>query len=97
MKLTKELAESFELDDPVTLKVKHGLLRSADWWGLRKADLETPPDYYLAFQAAKGFVRDHLEFRVVAFNDDQRGVTSHVAEVYADAVLQAEYGDFSTS
>jgi hypothetical protein len=56
-----------------------------------------PPDYYLAFQEAKRFIREELEYRVVAFDDDIRGVRSHVAEVYADVVLQTTYGDFSTS
>jgi hypothetical protein len=94
-KLARELAQGFDLEGPAELKERFGLERTADWWRLRKA--EEPPDYYLAFQEAKRFIRMELDYRIVAFDDDIRGVRSHVAEVYADVVLQTTYGDFSTS
>jgi hypothetical protein len=94
-KLARELAQALDLEGPAELKERFNLARTADWWRLRNA--EEPPDYYLASQEAKRFIRKQLEYRIVAFDDDVRGVRSHVAEVYADAVLQTTYGDFSTS
>jgi hypothetical protein len=94
-KLARELAQAFEMEEPRELKERFGLVRTADWWGLRQT--EAPPEYYLAFQEAKRFIRRQLDYRIVAFDDDVRGVRSHVAEVYADAVLQTTFGDFSTS
>lgn len=93
-KLAHELALAFDVDDSKALKLRFSLERTSDWWKLRKA--EEPPDLYLAFQEAKRFIRG-LEYRVVAFDDDIRGVRSHVAEVFADSVLQTTFGDFSTS
>lgn len=94
-KLARDLAQAFDLEGPAELKKRFDLMRTADWWRLRKA--EEPPDYYPVFQEAKRFIREGLDYRVVEFDDDTRGVRSHVAEVYADAVLQAAYGDFSPS
>lgn len=94
-KLAHEVAVAFDLEEPSALKASRGLTRTDQWWTLR--DDDPPPDYYAAFQEAKRFIRQELEFRVVELEDDVRGVRSHVAEVYADVVLQAAYGDFSTS
>jgi hypothetical protein len=94
MKLARELATRFGLEGPRELKERFGLKRTEEWWSLR--NMSQPPDYYLAFQAAKTYVAE-LNFQVVAFDDDVRGVRSHVAEVYMDVVLQTTYGDFSPS
>jgi hypothetical protein len=48
-------------------------------------------------QAATRFIRETLDLRTIEISDDVRGVRSHVAEVYADVILQTTYGDFSTS
>ncbi len=95
MKIARQVADHFGVADPKELKKQGGIKRVADWWDLRNTD--PPPDFFLVFQAAKEFVRENLDFRFVAISDDIRGVRSHVAEVYADVVLQTEYGDFSTS
>jgi len=95
MKIARELAEQFGVAGPVELKEAGRTKRTADWWGLRKS--EEPPDFYFLFQAAKHFIGEELDFRVAEFDDDVRGVRSHVAEVYADVVLQSTYGDFSPS
>lgn len=94
-KLARELAVAFDLEGPAELKKRHALKRTEQWWGLRRRP--EPPDYYFAFQEAKRFIGRDLDYRLIAFEDDVRGVRSHVAEVYTDAVLQARYGDFSTS
>ena len=94
-KLTREVADHFGLELPTDLKKQGKIDRVSNWWKLREE--EPPPDFYLAFQAAKQFVRESLDFRFVELNDDVRGVRSHVAEVYVDVVLQTTYGDFSTS
>jgi hypothetical protein len=95
MKLARELAAAFDLLDPVGLKTAGKIQKTAEWWGLRKA--KEPPGFYFAFQEAKRFIREELEFRFVDFVDDHRGVRSHVTEVYVDAILQTTYGDFSPS
>lgn len=95
MKLAQELAASFGLMTPRDLKQAGAIEKTAEWWSLRKEpDL---PDFYLAFQEAKRFIREELNFRCLTLNDDDRGVRSHVAEVYADVILQTTYGDFSPS
>jgi hypothetical protein len=94
MKLARDLAEHFDVPQPADLKKMGVIEKTADWWNLRKQD---PPDFYLVFQEAKRFIRNELDFRVVEFIDDARGVRSHVAEVYVDVVLQTAYGDFSPS
>jgi len=95
MKLAHQVAERFEVPDPVEMKRMGVIARTSDWWKLREED--PPPDFFLVFQAAKEFIGKKLEFRYVALEDDVRGVRSHVSEVYADVVLQTEFGDFSTS
>ena len=95
MKLARDVAEQFGVAQPQDLKDAGVIERTADWWGLRKG--ETPPDFYLLLQEAKRFIAEDLDFRVAEFVDDHRGVRSHVAEVYADVVLQTTYGDFSPS
>lgn len=94
MKLARELANCLGLEGPRELKERFGLRRTEEWWSLRT--MSEPPDYYLAFQAAKSFIGE-LNFQVIAFDDDVRGVRSHMAEVYMDVVLQTTYGDFSPS
>lgn len=95
MKLGRQVAEHFEVPDPAELKRLGLIERTSDWWKLREEG--SPPDFFLVFQAAKEFIEKELEFRHVALEDDVRGVRSHVSEVYADVVLQTEFGDFSTS
>lgn len=95
MKLARQVAERFEVPDPAELKRAGVIENTSDWWKLRDEDL--PPDFFLIFQAANEFIRKELDFRHVALEDDVRGVRSHVSEVYADVVLQTEFGDFSTS
>jgi len=50
--------------------------RVSGWWKLRKE--ESPPDFFLAFQAAKELIREELAFRYVGLEDDLRGGRSHV-------------------
>jgi hypothetical protein len=95
MKLAHELAANLDLMTPTDLKQAKLIEKTAEWWSLRNSP--SPPDFYLAFQEAKRFIREELSFRHIALVDDDRGVRSHVAEVYADVILQTTYGDFSTS
>lgn len=95
MKLAHELAACFDLMTPSDLKRAGVIEKAAEWWSLRKGP--SPPDFYLAFQEAKRFIREELNFRCLPLTDDDRGVRSHVAEVYADVILQTTYGDFSPS
>jgi len=95
MKLSRQVAELFEVPDPAALKQMGITDEVSAWWKLRTED--PPPDFFLIFQAAKEFIREELEFRHLALEDDVRGVRSHVSEVYADVALQTEFGDFSTS
>jgi hypothetical protein len=95
MKLAYELAACFDLKTPSGLKQAGAIERTADWWSLRKEP--NPPDFYFAFEEAKRFIREELDFRCIPLTDDLRGVRSHVAEVYADVILQTTYGDFSPS
>lgn len=95
MKLAHELAACFNVMVPSDLKQAGKIGKTGEWWSLRKQP--TPPDFYLAFQEAKRFIREDLNFRYVSLVDDDRGVQSHVAEVYADVILQTTYGDFSPS
>jgi hypothetical protein len=95
MKLAYELAAYFDLMIPSDLKRANLIEKTAEWWSLRKEP--SPPDFYLAFQEAKRFIGEELSFRYLPLVDDTRGVRSHVAEVYADVILQTTYGDFSPS
>lgn len=65
----------------------------ADWWTDRKTSAS---DIYDLYKAAKNRI-GAMEFRVVAFEDDVKGVRSTVAEVYAHVHLRTLYNDFSTS
>ncbi len=38
-----------------------------------------------------------MECRVVAFNDDSKGVRASIAEIYVHTQLATRYNDFSTS
>lgn len=95
MKLARDVTEQFGVAQPKDLKDAGMIERTTDWWRLRTD--EAPPEFYLVFQEAKRFIAENLDFRVAGFVDDHRGVRSHVAEVYADVVLQTTYGDFSPS
>jgi hypothetical protein len=95
-KLAKELANEFGLERPADLKRSYNLARTEQWWTKLRM-LDPPPDYFVAFQEAKRFIREDLQFRCRAFDEDERGVRSHVAEVYVDVILQTTYGDFSPS
>lgn len=95
MKLAHELSTHFDVMTPRDLKQAKVTEKTGEWWSLRNGP--SPPDFYLAFQEAKRFIREELGFRFVELDDDSRGVRSHVAEVYADVILQTTYGDFSPS
>lgn len=95
LKLAKEFARLHKVESPAELKQRFGLDRTEQWFGLRN-DPE-PPEFCAVFTEAKRYIREDLSFKLVAFDDDVRGVRSHVAEVYADVVLQTPYNDFSPS
>jgi hypothetical protein len=65
----------------------------ADWWDARHAEAR---EIYRLFCAAKGRI-GAMECRVVAFNDDLKGVRSSIAEIYVHTQLATRYNDFSTS
>jgi hypothetical protein len=95
MKLARDAAEALGVPLPQDLKDAGLIERTSQWWSLRNDP--NPPDFYLLFQEAKRFISEDLEFRIAEFVDDVRGVRSHVAEVYADVILQTTFGDFSPS
>lgn len=63
------------------------------WWKRRHTD---GTQLLQLFTEAKERI-GAMECRVVAFEDDTRGVRSTVAETYVHAALQTPYNDFSTS
>lgn len=77
-KMTAEIAAGFDLQTPKELKKACKLDRTEQWFNLR--ELEDPPDYCRVYEEAKRFIRE-LNLRVVAIDDDLRGVRSHVMEV----------------
>lgn len=64
-----------------------------DWWSNRKDHLELLE----LFRAAKHRIADHMEMRIVSFDDDELGIRSTIAEIYAHAMLGTPYNDFSPS
>lgn len=65
----------------------------ANWWPDRRT---TALEIYDLYTAAKTRI-GAMEYRVVPFADDIKGVRSTVAEVYAHVRLRTPYNDFSTS
>jgi hypothetical protein len=65
----------------------------ADWWRAR----EDHPEVLAMFLAAKRRIADTMEMRVIAFDDDELGIKSLVAEAYVHAMLRTPYNDFSPS
>jgi hypothetical protein len=63
------------------------------WWDDRETATAHIYDLYITAKARIG----EMECRVVAFDDDIKGVRSTVAETYTHAVLRTRYNDFSTS
>ena len=72
---------------------RRGIEVPAGWWDARHAEAR---DIHRLFCAAKARV-GAMECRVVAFNDDSKGVRSSIAEIYVHAQLATPYNDFSTS
>jgi hypothetical protein len=95
MKLSRQVAELFEVPDPAALKQMGITDKVSAWWKLRSED--PPPDFFLIFQAAKEFIREELEFRPLALEDDARGVRSPYQRCMQTVALQTEFGDFSSS
>jgi hypothetical protein len=72
---------------------RDGIDIPSEWWKNRHAEGAT---VYRLFCAAKARVGD-MDCRVVAFEDDLRGVRSSVAEIYVHTQLRTRFNDFSTS
>ena len=65
----------------------------ANWWPNRAQH----PELLGLFVAAKRRIADDMEMRVVAFDDDELGIRSTIAETYVHAMLGTPYNDFSPS
>jgi hypothetical protein len=70
-----------------------GLAVSGDWWSDRKT---TSAAIYHLYKEAKTRIGE-MECRVVAFEDDLRGVRSTAAEIFAHVHLRTPYNFFLTS
>jgi hypothetical protein len=80
-RLTREAAEAREIDIPT------------GWWDIRD---DEGSEVFGLFNEAKLRVRA-MECRVVAFEDDAKGVYSSVVELYVHTQLATRFNDFSTS
>jgi hypothetical protein len=72
---------------------RRGIEIPGDWWTNRKAE---GAEACGLFRAAKTRI-GAMECRVVAFDDDLKGVRSSVAEIYVHTQLRTRFNDFSTS
>jgi hypothetical protein len=72
---------------------RRGIEVPSKWWDTRLGD---GAEVYGLFCAAKKRI-ENMECRVVAFDDDIKGVRSSVAEIYVHTQLRTTYNDFSTS
>ncbi len=72
---------------------KKGIDVPEDWWENRKG---TASKIYDEYTAQKARIRK-MRVKIATFDDDERGVRSHTAEVYAHVQLKTPYNDFSTS
>ncbi len=72
---------------------RRGLEVPGDWWKNRKAE---GAEAYALFCEAKTRI-GAMDCRVVAFDDDVKGVRSSIAEIYAHTQLRTPFNDFSTS
>jgi len=72
---------------------RRGIEIPGDWWKNRKAE---GAEACGLFRAAKTRI-GAMECRVVAFDDDLKGVRSSIAEIYVHTQLQTRFNDFSTS
>lgn len=70
-----------------------GLAVPDDWWESRNGATSAVYDVYKAAKARIGA----MDCRVVAFNDDIKGVRSTLAEVFVHVQLGTPYNDFLTS
>ena len=81
MRLAREEAALEDLDVPTA------------WWRHRTDH----PQLHGLFTAAKRRIADEMQMRIVAFDDDIKGIRSTVAETYVHALLRTTYNDFSPS
>jgi hypothetical protein len=72
---------------------RRGIAVPSKWWDTRH---EEGAEVYRLFCAAKKRI-ENMECRVVAFEDDIKGVRSSIAEIYVHTQLRTTYNDFSTS
>jgi hypothetical protein len=63
------------------------------WWANRAQH----PLLLALFLAAKRPIADDMQMRIVAFDDDELGIRSTIAETYVHAMLGTPYNDFSPS
>lgn len=73
--------------------MKRGIEIPGEWWENRKSE---GAEAYGLFRAEKTRI-GAMECRVVAFDDDLKGVRSSVAEIYVHTQLRTRFNDFSTS
>jgi len=73
--------------------VQLALTVPSNWWADRQT---TALEIYDLYKAAKTRI-GAMEYRIVPFEDDIKGVRSTIAEVYAHVHLGTPYNDFSTS
>lgn len=84
---------------PFATRLMHDSARSRNhvvpsgWWDLRASE---HAQTFVLFEEAKERIRA-MELRIVAFEDDERGVRSTVAETFVHSALETPYNDFSTS
>jgi hypothetical protein len=81
MRLAREQAQEKNVAVPV------------NWWKKRTEH----PALLELFLAAKKRIVDGMEMRVVAFDDDELGIRSTIAEIYVHAMRGTSYNDFSPS
>ena len=73
--------------------MRRGIEIPGEWWENRKSE---GAEAYGLFRAEKTRI-GAMECRVVAFDDDLKGVRSSVAEIYVHTQLRTRFNDFSTS
>ncbi len=72
---------------------RQGIEVPSGWWQDRH---DAGAEAYRLFCAAKARIGG-MECRVVAFDDDVRGIHSSIAEIYVHTQLATRFNDFSTS
>jgi hypothetical protein len=86
-------AASFANRLMLRVAASRGIDVPAEWWKARHTEAR---DIHRLLCAAKARI-GAMECRVVAFNDDSKGVRSSIAEIYVHTQLATRYNDFSTS